>query len=303
MLSVTILLSSGVVPVNAQARTRALRGATASPHRLAPAAAHATIVGGSLANSPFFASLAFVSDRKQGAIYSCSASVIAPTVVLTAAHCAESETTAAVSPVAGFTVTTHSSDLSGPDVKLSTISQIFVEPGFNPKSGRDDAALLILTTPTTAPPVAVPAPTDANPIAAGTQAVVAGWGRTAFRKHGASRLLHRGDTVLQSEAWCTEHLRAFDPSLEVCAIDSPDDLTSPCFGDSGGPLLLADEGRPLEIGIVSESNSRCSPSGPAMFTAMDAISGWLGRIVGWVGRSSRSGHRARHRDGTAHPAP
>jgi trypsin len=288
--------------VNAQARTRALRGASASPHRLAPAAAHATIVGGSLASGPFFASVAFVSDRQQGAIYSCSGSVIAPTVVLTAAHCVESETTAAVSPVAGFTVTTHSSDLSGPGVELSTISHIFVEPRFNPKSGRDDAALLILTTPTTAPPIAVLAPADANP-AAGTQAVVAGWGRTAFRKPGASRLLHRGDTVVQSEAWCIEHLRAFDPSLEMCAIDTPDDRTSPCFGDSGGPLLLGDEDRPLEIGIVSESNSRCSPAGPAMFTAMNAISGWLGRIVGSVGRSSRAGHRARHQAGTAYRAP
>jgi secreted trypsin-like serine protease len=296
-----MLLSSAAVPVNAQARTRAPGGTNAPLHR--PAAAHATIVGGSPANGQFFASVAFVSDRQQDAIYSCSASVIAPTVVLTAAHCAESETTAAVSPVAGFTVTTHSSDLSGPDVELSTISHIFIEPGFDRGSDRDDAALLILTTPTSAPPVMVPAPADANPIAIGTQAVVAGWGRTAFRKHGASRLLHRGVTVVQSEAWCTEHLRAFDPGLEMCAIDSPDDRTSPCFGDSGGPLLLADGGRPLEIGIVSESNRRCSPSGPAMFTAMNAISRWVGRIVDSVGRSSRAAHRARHQAGTAHRAP
>jgi trypsin len=295
-----MLGSNAALAADAQAhsRTRALQAVSASRHHVT-LPAHTAIVGGSLANSPFFAPVAFVRDRQQDEINSCTGAVIAPTVVLTAGHCAENETTAVVSPIAGFTVTTHSTDLSGPEVELSTVSHIFVEPGFNPKSGRDDAALLILTTPTTAPVVALPAPADATPIAAGTRAVMAGWGRMAYRKPGISRLLRRADTVVQSEAWCDDHLRAFDPSLEICTIDSPGYSTSPCFGDSGGPLLVADEGRPLEIGIVSDSNSRCSPFGPAVFTAMDAISAWLDRIVGSVAREARPEHSPRRQAGAS----
>jgi secreted trypsin-like serine protease len=264
--------------------TGARHAAKALSHHNRPPAAHAAVVGGSPASSALFASVAFVSDRRQEERFSCTGTVIAPTVILTAGHCAENDTTAAVASAAGFSVATHSVNLTGADIEQSAVSRVFVDPGFHPWSSRDDAALLILATPTTAPAVAV-AGVGATAVPAGTRAVMAGWGRTSYYQHRTSTLLRSANTVVQSDPWCSRHLRAFDPGSEICTIDPPRYLTAPCYGDSGGPLLTAGKSRPLEIGIMSDANSRCSPSGPAVFTGVNAISAWLTRVVGSVARS------------------
>src|ERR1700733_11353277 len=59
------------------------------PARFASMIAHSAIVGGSLAEGSFFASLAFVRDVRGNEVGECAGTVVARDAVLTAGHCAE----------------------------------------------------------------------------------------------------------------------------------------------------------------------------------------------------------------------
>jgi hypothetical protein len=51
--------------------------------------------------------------------------------------------------------------------------------------------------------------------------------------------------------------------------------TSPCYGDSGGPLTVLDGGRPVLIGLVL-GGFRCGdPNYPAVFTEVASVRSFL----------------------------
>jgi secreted trypsin-like serine protease len=247
------------------------------PHRRAPTrSARAAIVGGFPARGTFFASLAFIIDRRGSLRGQCTGTVIAPTVILTAGHCATNA--GVVRPSSGYVVATGSRDLGSPHLQVSAVSRVVVFPGYNPLTGGGDAAILILTKPTTARAVRLGGKRRAW---ARTEAVVAGWGIRAWTNPRTPRLLRRGRTVIQSTGWCRRHDARYVPAAEICTIDSPHDATSPCHGDSGGPLLLpgARGKRPLEIGIITAGFAKCSPSRPDVYTRVSSLDWWLAEIL------------------------
>jgi secreted trypsin-like serine protease len=248
--------------------------------------AHAAIVGGQAAMSRSLDSLALVSDQVPAAQNRCTGTVVAPTVVLTAGHCVESERGAIYSE-SGYRVVTNSLTLHDPGRERSSVSRVLVEPRFDPRSGSDDAALLILATPTTAPPMALASSADAPSLYAGMLAVIAGWGRTSYSRPGVSPVLRWAPTVVQSDSWCTQYASDFLSDAQLCAIDASDQPTAPCKGDSGGPLIVSENGRPLEIGITRSSAANCSPHGPALFTRIDVLSTWLNNAIARSGGAHR----------------
>jgi secreted trypsin-like serine protease len=267
--------------------TASVAGAVAArASRPAADGAHVTIVGGRAAIGASLNSLALVSDEVPGELDSCSGTVIAPTVVLTAGHCAESES-GAIYGVSGYTVVTNSLALHDPGSERSSVSRVIVEPQFNRRSGSDDAALLILATPSTAQPIALAGSADVPSRYAVVPAVIAGWGRTSYFRHGVSPVLRWAPTVVQSSAWCNQYASGFVSSAQLCAIDAPNELTAPCAGDSGGPLIVSENGKPLEIGVTRSSAASCSPRGPALFTRVDGLSTWLSSAI----ESSEARHR------------
>jgi secreted trypsin-like serine protease len=119
----------------------------------------AAIVGGQDAPGGIFPSLAFIVDDLGGGSYElCSGTVIASNVVLTAGHCAEDITTGTQDPANGFAVVTGALDWTDTTTRhVSGVSQTAVYPGFDPTTGHGDAAVLELSTPTTAPAIRSPA--------------------------------------------------------------------------------------------------------------------------------------------------
>src|SRR5580693_2461337 len=85
------LLSGGV---RAQARTLDRQRA----------AAHAAVIGGTPAASGEFPSLAEVLDVRGREIGQCTGTVIAPTLIMTAGHCAENVRTGVPDKASGFAV-------------------------------------------------------------------------------------------------------------------------------------------------------------------------------------------------------
>jgi secreted trypsin-like serine protease len=237
------------------------------------------IIGGTSAEPGSFPMMAFVIYDAGVVDYLCSGTVISSNVVLTAGHCGESTATGIVDAAANYTVVTGNVDwAASAGRQLSGVSQVILNPGFNPSTLDDDAALLVLSTPTTAPPVQLASnPADLWLLDAGNAETLAGWGATVSGG-GAVQQLQWADTVVQSPASCAGQAAGedadFDANAQLCVLDPPTNADGPCHGDSGGPLLADDDGTNVQVGIVSFGPDNCSSTQAGFLTRADAISSW-----------------------------
>lgn len=250
--------------------------AEARSPRSAPQAS-ASVVGGTPAEPGILSSVVFItSQTSPTSATACSGTVLAPTVVLTAAHCVVNET-ATVRPADGIAISSGRLDRSAPGQDVGA-ARIVVHPAYDPRAIRSDAALLVLTAPVTAAPVTIASAGDAALAAPGTSALFAGWGATAGSSSEASSRLLKTTTTLLDDDSCRRLLGAdFDASVTLCAADTPSFASSTCRGDSGGPLLLQrGDGAVVQAGITSWGSLGCDTRVPQAFTRVSAISGWIG---------------------------
>ena len=250
---------------------------------LVPPRSHAAIVGGTSAAQGSFAFMAFILyfDSSGNPLFLCSGTVLARNVVLTAGHCGIDETTNAPLDPAGYAVITGSVDWTNQSLRqVSGVSSVLVDPGYDPAAANEDASLLILSTPTTAPPVRLATAADQWLEAAGTGTYIAGWGDQYQNSPTATVLLWAG-TVVQSAAYCGQFTWSnYNQTFQACAADYPYDDTATCNGDSGGPLLATDSaGAPVEIGITSYGPVDCDTVTASYFTTARTVSQWADGIV------------------------
>ncbi|MGH2868014.1 MAG: S1 family peptidase [Solirubrobacteraceae bacterium] len=240
-----------------------------------------SIVGGQTAPAGSFPWLAFIEDNLGGGNYAlCTGTVVSSNVVLTAGHCAEDITTGAQRPASGFAVVTGTLDWTDAATRqVSSVSQAAIYPGFDPNPLHGDAAVLELSTPTTAP--AIPLATTSSFLVPGARAAMAGWGLTDSSSSASMPdQLQWAATVVQRPTYCAAHDGLpFDSSAQFCSIDAPYDDNSFCHGDSGGPLianyLSGQSGPATEIGVISNVAAGCPTSAPDVFTRADSISTWV----------------------------
>jgi secreted trypsin-like serine protease len=233
--------------------------------------------------SPFVAFILY-TDSAGNPQFACSGTVVSTNLVLTAGHCAQDETTGLPDNPSQYEVVTGSLDWTNTSVRqVSGVSRVIVNPGYDPTTKFDDAALLELSTPTTAPaiPLAMD-PGDYYLTGPGTLAVAAGFGATYTQPLSAQLL--EAQEVVQSAADCAQQASAlganFDTRYELCAIDAPSDSEGTCPGDSGGPLVAQRaDGNWVEIGLTSQgptdASGNCSTVYPDIFTRVDAIYSWV----------------------------
>jgi trypsin len=200
--------------------------------------------------------------------------LIAPRVVLTAAHCLKGAGNAASIRVRP----NHAQQTLG-------VSRYFLAPDFDPTSLFDDAAVLILNSSSSAPvlPVARSEP------ATGSSATITGYGQLTYTS-GATVAAHSADTIIQSLAYCQgiwANLGDAVPSSDVCAQNTPYNDDTITRGDSGGPLLMKSQtGRWLVAGIndlVVIPNDVYSGAIPQAFGRVDTIRPWIESKVAQFG--------------------
>ena len=275
------ILASLAFPALALASSGSIRNATP---RSVP-----RIVGGTPAPAGTFPWLAFIEDSVGSGYYDlCTGTVVSANVILTAGHCAEDTTTGSLNPAAGYGVVTGSLDLTDASTRqVSGVSRVIVYPGYNATTGQGDAALLVLSTPTTAPAIPLATSNDIGLLAPGTLGTISGWGQTiGGDPNSIPTALQWATTVVQSPTTCSGVISAFDPYTQVCAINAPSFDTSICFGDSGGPLLANDlvgqNGNPTEIGISVQVLDNCDTALPDIYTRVDVISPWANGVIAAV---------------------
>jgi trypsin len=240
------------------------------------------IIGGYGAVQSDWGFMAFVAyfDSSGNVEFVCSGTVIAPNVVLTAGHCAVDEGTDVPLDPSGYVVVTDSVDWTNTAQRqLSPVSRVIVNPGYDPASDTYDAALLVLSTPTTAPTIPLASSADESLYDGGTGAVIAGWGET-YDGGAPVEYLQWAPTVVQNPGYCSQFNPYFDSYAQLCAVNPPDFSTGTCNGDSGGPIAAYDTADQLvEIGLTTEGPVDCNTDTADYFAATLPLSTWA---ASWI---------------------
>lgn len=247
--------------------------------------ATASVIGGHNATVAQYPSLAYIEGVQATAGYACTGTVVAPRVVLTAGHCVEDIESSSIVEPTEIAVATGVSNLTKiPRANISQVSQVLAYPNFDPTKLQGDAGLLILSAPVAAPPIALATAGDAALYEPGDQLTIAGWGIDDRNTGHAPNQLQSATVPIAEAARCARGTRAFypfyDPTRQLCALDTPGFKVTACHGDSGGPAIATrPDGTMVEVGVTSLGDGSCNPASPAVFTRTDQIGAW---VQSWI---------------------
>lgn len=207
--------------------------------------------------------------------------MVAPTKVLTAAHCMSRDVLGpGPDNIGDLHVLAGRDDLLGSGGLRIAVSSYAVDPAYKPSTNENDIAVLTLKSALPASYAIRPA-APADPAAApGSQAVVLGWGDTSGRGDYAYSLRSSAVNVM-TDAQCEKAYPGgsgarYAASSMLCAGDVNGGHDA-CQGDSGGPLVS--QGR--LIGLVSWGSGCGLADAPGVYARVtsdlapvaDALSG------------------------------
>jgi secreted trypsin-like serine protease len=158
----------------------------------------------------------------------CTGTLIAPTLVVTAAHCVT-----ASGP-------THV-DVGGERIEVAGTERA---PTFDPTGLTDDIAVLYLATVASVAPIRIGRATDA--LRVGAMVRIVGYGRTSAEQPA--------DGERRSGYAQIAELAARDFVIVAAPAQT-------CFGDSGGPALMALDGHYELVGVASSGDAACEERG------------------------------------------
>lgn len=254
----------------------------------AAAASAPDIVGGGLAEPgewPWQVALLYKANN----IQFCGGSLIAPDLVLTAAHCLQRGSTERVADRISVWVGAH--DLTELEQgQIIDISYAALHTNYDPYTLDYDIALLRLAEPAqlsaTVQLVQLATRADEDRYRPGTVAAVTGWGSLASGGQYPD-ILHEVSVGIVDQNSCnTAYSTLFDipdyiTDRMICA-GFPEGGKDSCQGDSGGPLVVPDGmGGWLQVGIVSwgsapEDQPKCAAAGyPGVYASVPTLLNWI----------------------------
>jgi hypothetical protein len=201
----------------------------------------------------------------------CSGALIAPDLVLTAAHCAVDFDSA------NLHIGTGSENIH--EVSLHPVVGMLVHPGYVPAetSGfnplANDIALLRLGVPVTDVAAIRLAPAKDAPVrGARSNLRTLGWGVGAGGTHRGwlGRSPQRDITFIAQSPYAD-----LDTDTQLLARGRRGSV--PCVGDSGGPLVGNRPGKtvPFLVGLVSYGSETCDPRMPVVYTRVAGQRSWI----------------------------
>lgn len=226
----------------------------------------------------------------------CAGVLTTPSTVVTAAHCVVDPDSSTLGQI--HTVEPHElvvgvgSVLKTSAIRRFIVTKVAVHPKFDPRSGRNDLAILTLTTPVeNRRPLLPMLPAEHSAYAmAGMTARIAGWGSVRSYPPSYPRTLHAGRVTLFPARACGGGHRYsvdatqfygfdaedVDPTTMLCAVGvGPQGaVIDSCQGDSGGPLVVGDGRQARLVGITSWG-VECAGDRPGVYTKIEAMTDFL----------------------------
>ena len=204
----------------------------------------ANVIGGETDSGDPGVVAVYAQQPGSDAGFLCTGSVIAPTVILTAAHCVSPSETGRN---ATFTVLTSANINRGGGQQLA-VREVHANPRWSARNldGGHDQGIVILGEPTSLPVL----PFNRQALAAdsvGKPLRIVGYGLNNGARQTGAGVKRQVLTKLQS--------------IAAMLIGVGDSRHGTCNGDSGGPAFMKIDGVETIVGVTSYGNADCSDGG------------------------------------------
>jgi V8-like Glu-specific endopeptidase len=196
----------------------------------------------------------------QGDIW-CTGTLIAPSVVLTAAHCIQQNELPGGQPPS-FTLALDVSDAYSAGLFQGV--DMLAHEDYDPNAwyGSNDIGLVFLAEhPTGATHELLPSPSEGASISVGADVDIAGYGQTNENIYESAGVLYKAHTELTAVG-----------QLDI-TVGGPNQPQG-CYGDSGGPSFLPVAGGRRQIGVVSAGVGEGCSDGE-IHTRVDPFLEWI----------------------------
>ncbi len=215
----------------------------------------------------------------------CGGALIASKWAVTSAHCLHRSSCGYPFDLNKIEVLLGTYDLKNPGMKLSVVNSV-VYPDYNCAAGDSDIALIELSTDVNLPTIGL-----VSSIFSDTEVVTTmGWGITGFetrpdlpgwKKPLYSDILQELSLNTLANDECEKVYPGWITDNMICAIS--EEGKAPCVFDSGGPLIIKQDGDWVLAGILSwGTDIDCAvPGYPDVFTRVSEFRDFIYKHIGY----------------------
>jgi len=234
------------------------------------------IVGGSnavLGEAPWQVGIVF--KLNSGGYYPpfCGGTIVSAYHIITAAHCTTQDES-----TGNYGVTYGTLNLMS--TAIIDVAKVYDHPNYNKQTVANDITVMKLARAmpfsSTVAPACLPNPSLDY---AGMQALMTGWGRIGYESNSQQpQTLQKIVMRVENHNTCNAAWRySLNKDLQVCTVGNKAKGTF--RGDSGGPMVVQNQGSYQLVGVVSYGN-QCSDCGvPVVFTRVSGYLTWINKII------------------------